>query len=67
MFKFNEGEMTMMRITEAAREIGVSATTLRRWTRRGLVPSLKSPGNQRYFTDDQIREIRRAMATRART
>jgi DNA-binding transcriptional MerR regulator len=56
----------MIRITAAASEIGVSATTLRRWTRRGLVPSLKSPGNQRYFTDDQIREIKRAMATRAR-
>jgi DNA-binding transcriptional MerR regulator len=56
----------MIRITAAAREIGVSATSLRRWTRRGLAPSLKSPGNQRYFTDDQIHEIKRAMATRAR-
>lgn len=56
----------MKRITEASREIGVSVTSLRRWTRRGLVPVMRSPGNQRYFTNDQIREIKRSMVARAR-
>jgi DNA-binding transcriptional MerR regulator len=56
----------MKRISQAAREIGVSTSTLRRWARQDLVPSLRSPGNQRFFTDDQIRDIKRDMATRTR-
>ena len=55
----------MKRIGEVAGEIGVSAGSLRRWTRAGLVPEMRSPGGQRYWTDEMVGAIRRAMAERA--
>ena len=48
-------------VSEAARELGVSAATLRDWTNRGLVPYLRTPGGQRRFTQEQIRQIQEQM------
>ena len=50
-----------LNVSEAARELGVSAATLRDWTNRGLVPYLRTPGGQRRFTQEQIRQIQEQM------
>ena len=58
-------EGPMKRISEVAGEIGVSAGSLRRWSRAGLIAELRSPGGQRYWSDEMVGAIRRAMAGRA--
>jgi excisionase family DNA binding protein len=50
-------------VSQAAEELGVAATTLRRWTNQGMVPFLRTPGGQRRFTHEQIREIRKQFLT----
>lgn len=50
-------------VSQAARELGVPVTTLRRWTNRNLVPFLRTPGGQRRFTNEQIRQIKKSILT----
>lgn len=43
---------------EAARRIGVAATTLRTWDRRyGLGPSCRDPGRHRRYSDDDLARL----------
>ena len=57
-----KGEETkMLTISEAARQIGVSAKTLRAWADKGLVPHVRLPSGYRRFTPAQIEETRRKM------
>jgi DNA-binding transcriptional MerR regulator len=51
----------LKRITEVSREIGVSSTTIRRWTRRGLVPVSRSPGGRWFWTREQVEAIKTTM------
>jgi predicted site-specific integrase-resolvase len=51
--------MPMKRITETAKAVGVSPTTLRRWVRRGLVPVWRSPAGRWFWTDVMIQTIGR--------
>jgi len=46
-----------MRITEAAQRVGVSATTLKRLERRGLIRVRQDRNGQRRYTDRDIQEI----------
>ena len=46
--------VSIMSLGEAARAIGVSAESLRRWTKEGKIPSLRSPGGWRYFLREDI-------------
>ncbi len=42
-------------ISEFARMTGVSVKTLQRWDRQGkLKPALRSPGNRRLYTEEQV-------------
>lgn len=56
-----EEETKLLTISQAARQIGVSIQTLRRWADRGLVPVTKLPSGYRRFTPDQIATIKRRM------
>jgi excisionase family DNA binding protein len=47
----------LLTVSQAARKLGVSANTLRRWTSRGLVPHLRTSGGQRRFSQEQIEAI----------
>jgi len=48
-------------VGEAARLVGVSPATLRVWEREGLVDTHRSPSGYRYFSDEQIARLRRAV------
>lgn len=49
--------MRTYRVTRAAELIGVSATTLRRYTRDGRIKDTRSPAGQRVFTQASIDEF----------
>jgi len=40
--------------SEAARHLGVSMSTIRRWSDMGYVSSYRTPGGQRRFSVDQL-------------
>ena len=46
-----------MAIGEAAKYLGVSRDTLRRWERRGRIKAVRSPTNRRYYTKRQLNEV----------
>ena len=50
-----------MRISEAARELGVSVSTLRMWELKGLIANYKTTTGPRYYTKEDIKDIRVAM------
>lgn len=47
------------RVGEAAKIVGVSATTIRAWEREGLVGSRRSASGYRYFDEADIAQLRR--------
>jgi len=47
-----------MRIAQAAQQVGISATTLKRLERRGLIHVRKDRNGQRRYTIDDIQRIR---------
>jgi excisionase family DNA binding protein len=44
-------------ISQAARELGVSLSTVRRWTNLGYLPSYRTPGGQRRFSREQLEQF----------
>jgi excisionase family DNA binding protein len=44
-------------ISQAARELGVSLSTIRRWTNLGYLPSYRTPGGQRRFSREQLEQF----------
>lgn len=40
--------------SEAARALGVSLSTVRRWSDSGALPGYRTPGGQRRFSAEQI-------------
>lgn len=49
--------MSVYRPNEFAKLIGKSTSTLRRWDREGILSPKRTPGNQRYYTDEDLRYI----------
>jgi len=47
-------EKKVIAIGEAAKYLGVSRDTLRRWEKRGRLKALRSPTNRRYYTKEQL-------------
>ena len=48
-------------VGEAARLVGVSPATIRVWEREGLVKTERSDSGYRYFSEEQIARLRRAV------
>lgn len=46
-----------MSIGQAAKYLGVSRDTLRRWEKRGKIKAVRSPTNRRYYTKKQLDEL----------
>lgn len=47
-----------MPIGVAARELGVSVETLRRWERAGLIQCIRTLGGQRRFARSEIERVK---------
>lgn len=43
--------------SQAAHELGVSLSTIRRWTNLGYLPSYRTPGGQRRFSREQLEQF----------
>ncbi len=43
--------------SEAARHLGVSLSTIRRWSDLGHLPGYRTPGGQRRFSTEQLDEF----------
>jgi len=48
-------------ISQAARELGVSLGTVRRWSDMGYIKAYRTPGGQRRFSRDQIEKFLRSL------
>lgn len=48
-------------ISQAARELGVSLGTVRRWSDLGYIKAYRTPGGQRRFSRSQIDEFLRSL------
>jgi MerR family redox-sensitive transcriptional activator SoxR len=51
------GIATYLTIGEVARRCGVAASTLRFYETRGLISSVRSPGNQRRYHRSMLRRV----------
>jgi molybdopterin-binding protein len=49
--------------SEAARALGISLDTLRRWDRQGLIRTTRDTGNRRQVSRQEIERIRGAQAS----
>jgi len=48
-------------ISEAARVLGVSLSTLRRWSDAGELPSYRTPGGQRRYSREHLEDFMRSL------
>lgn len=51
----------LMQVRTAARELGVSENTLRRWEQRGLLHAVRLPSGVRRFRTEDIAALRAQM------
>jgi excisionase family DNA binding protein len=51
--------------SQAARELGVSLGTVRRWADLGHLSAYRTPGGQRRFSRDQLDEFVRSLEQRS--
>ena len=50
--------MVIYRINDFAKEVGVSASTLRRWDNEGTLKAKRTKSNQRYYTYEDVLTLR---------
>jgi excisionase family DNA binding protein len=50
--------------SEAARELGVSLSTIRRWSDTGHLRGYRTPGGQRRFSKEQIEDFLQSLEGR---
>jgi excisionase family DNA binding protein len=51
----------LMQVREAARALGVSENTIRRWEERGLIPAVRLPSGVRRFRRADIEVVQARM------
>jgi excisionase family DNA binding protein len=51
----------LMQVREAARALGVSENTIRRWEQRGLIPAVRLPSGVRRFRRADIEAVQGRM------
>ena len=53
--------MALMQVREAAKALGVSENTIRRWEERGLIPAVRLPSGVRRFRPEDIEAAKERM------
>jgi transposase-like protein len=53
----------LYRVSAASRRLGVSASSLRRWERLGILPLARRLGNCRVYSEQELRKIKEAIIT----
>lgn len=48
-------------VSQTARQLGVSISTVRRWADAGHLRGFRTPGGQRRFTPEQLDEFLRSL------
>jgi excisionase family DNA binding protein len=51
----------LMQVREAAKALGVSENTIRRWEERGLIPAVRLPSGVRRFRREDIEDAQERM------
>lgn len=51
----------LMQVRQAARALGVSENTIRRWGEKGLLPTVRLPSGVRRFRPEDVEAARRRM------
>ena len=49
--------MTIYKVGEFSKKVGVSISTLQRWDRTNVLKSRRTPTNQRYYTDEDLNKV----------
>ena len=49
--------MSIYKVGEFAKKVGVSISTLQRWDRTDVLKSKRTPTNQRYYTDEDLNKV----------
>lgn len=62
----DDGLLDALGVTEAARQVGVSPSTLRLWERQGLVEPTRSPGGARRYDRAAVERLRLVAELRRR-
>ena len=57
MVRLEESLESRVRLTVAAKRLGVNASTLRRWADNGQVPSYRTAGGHRRFSVSELDTI----------
>ena len=54
----NLGRVVWMTVSEAARYLGVSEPTLRKWTDEGMISAFRTPGGHRRYREEELIRFR---------
>jgi excisionase family DNA binding protein len=54
-------ERELLTVTEAAKELGVSPNTLRKWADTGVIATIRLPSGYRRFEPSEVRKRRQEM------
>lgn len=62
MSETTTSETELLTIGEAARRLGVSVDTVRRWESEGKIAGTRTPGNQRRFASTEVERLKAGSA-----
>jgi len=52
-----ENDLQLLKISDAAKVLGVSSSTLRRWEKQGFIQSIRTKGGHRRYIASDLRRI----------
>ena len=56
----------MLNVSQAAKELGISADTLRNWAKKGLIDNHRTKGGARRFTRSEIKRVQNELGIEAK-